>query len=97
MEDKVGKNTQVEQQKENGIFKNEESLRNILDNMNHNRIHIMGIPGEASEQRIESRFEEIMIQNFLNQVKGKGHTSPGSSESPKQVAPKEAYREIHHN
>ena len=97
MKDKAEENTQPENQKQKRIFKNEESLRSILDNMKHNSICILGIPGEASEQRIESRFEEIMIQNFLNQVKGKGHTSPGSSESPKQVAPKEAYREIHHN
>ena len=72
MEDKVGKNTQVEQQKENGIFKNEESLRNILDNMKCNNIHIMGIPeGEESEQGIKNLFEEIMSENFPNLVKEK--------------------------
>ena len=47
------KNTQAEQQKEKKkrIFKNEESLRNILDNMKQNNVHIIGIPeGEDSEQ-----------------------------------------------
>ena len=33
------------------ILKNEENLRNILDNMKHNNIHIMGISeGEESKQ-----------------------------------------------
>ena len=55
MQDKVGKNTQAEQQKEKKEFrKYEQSLRNILDNMKHNNIHIMGLPeGEESEQGIE--------------------------------------------
>ena len=58
---KVEKNTQAEQQKEKIIFKNEESLRNILDNMKCNNIYIMGIPEEEeSEQGIENLFEEIM-------------------------------------
>ena len=41
MKDKVEKNTQAEQQKEKRILKNEESLRNTLDNMKHNNICIM--------------------------------------------------------
>ena len=49
---KVEKNTQAEQQKEKIIFKNEESLRNILDNIKCNNICIMGIPGDESEQPI---------------------------------------------
>ena len=53
MEDKVGKKkkkTKAEQQKEKKELK-EESLRNILDNMKHDNIHIMEVPeGEESEQ-----------------------------------------------
>ena len=98
LEDKVEKNTQAEQQKEKRNLKNEETLRNIWDNMKHNNIHIMGIPeGEESEQGIENLFEEIMAKNFPNLVKEKRHTSPGRSGSPKQVGPKEAYTETHHN
>ena len=40
LEDKVEKHTQAEQQKEIRILKNEESLRNIWDNIKHNNIHI---------------------------------------------------------
>ena len=41
MEYRVEKHTQAEQQKEKRILKNEESLRNTLDNMKHNNICIM--------------------------------------------------------
>ena len=69
LEDKVEKNTEAKQQKEKRILKNEESLRNILDNMKHNNIHIMGIPeGEESKQGVDNLFQEIMTENFLNLV-----------------------------
>ena len=58
------KNTQAEQQKEKIILKNEKSLRNILDNMKHKNISIMGILEEESEQGIENVFEEIMTENW---------------------------------
>ena len=42
--------------------------------MKHNNIHITQIPeGEESEQSLESLFEEIMTENFPNQVKEKRH------------------------
>ena len=57
--------------KEKRIFKNEERLRNILDNMKCNNIHIMRISdGEENEQGIENLFEE-MTKNFPNLVKEK--------------------------
>ena len=52
--EKVEKNTQAEQQKEKIIFKNEESLRNILDNIKCNNIYIMGIPEGESEQGLRT-------------------------------------------
>ena len=73
MKDKVEKTTQAKQSKEKRIKKkNEESLRNILDNMKHNTICIMGVPeGEESKEGIESLFEEIMTRKFPNLVKEK--------------------------
>ena len=53
LEDKVEKNNQAELQKEKRILKNEESLRNILDNMKYNNTHIVRIPeGEESKPRM---------------------------------------------
>ena len=54
------------------------------------------LEAEESEQGIQNLFEEIINKNFPNMVKEK-HTSLGNSESPKQVGPKEAYTETHHN
>ena len=72
MGDKVGKNNEVEQQKEKRILKKEESLRNILDTMKHNNTCMMGIPeGEESEQGHKHLIEEIMTETFPNLVKEK--------------------------
>ena len=47
--------------------------RNILNNMKHNNICIMGISdGEESNQGIENLFEEIRTENFPNLTKEKG-------------------------
>ena len=57
MEDKVEKNTQKEQEKENRLRKNEEAIREMQDNMKCNNIHIIGIPeGEEEKQGIEDLF-----------------------------------------
>ena len=53
------------------FFKNEEILRNILDNMKHINMCIIEIPGEESKQRIENVFEETITKNFPNLVKEK--------------------------
>ena len=60
LEDKVEKTQrQSTKTKKNNFFKNEESLRNILDNVKHNNIHIMGIPERGeSKQVIENLFEK---------------------------------------
>ena len=44
LEDKVEKNTQLEQQSEKRLKKNEDSLRELWDNMKCSNICITGIP-----------------------------------------------------
>ena len=54
--------------------------------------------GEEEEQQIENLFEQIMKENFPNLAKGNRLPgSPGSSESPKELGPKEAHTKAHHN
>ena len=49
----------------------------------------MGLPeGEVSEQGIKSLFEEIMVENFPNLVKGKRHTSPEAQRVTNKLDPK---------
>ena len=54
--------------------------------------------GEEEEQKIENLFEQIMKENFPNLAKEiRLLGSPGSSESHKDVGPKEAHTKAHHN
>ena len=54
----------------------------------------MGVPErEEEEQEMENLFEKIMKENFPNLEK----ESPGSSEIPKEVGPKEAHTKAHHH
>ena len=93
MDQKEEINIQPEQNEETRIQKNEERLRNLQDNFKYSNIWIIGVPeGEEEEQEIENLFENIMKQNFHNLA-----GSSGSSESPKEVGPKEAHTKAHRN
>ena len=85
---KEGISIQPEQNEETRIQKNEKRLRNFQDNFEHCNIQITGVPeGEEEQQEIENLFENIICQS------GKGDRllgSPGSSESPKEIGPKDA-------
>ena len=70
----------------------------MQDNMIRNNIRIIGIPeGEEEKQGIENLYEKVMMENFRNLMRGKSHTNPGNTESPKQEKPKEAHCKTHHN
>ena len=87
-------NIQTEQSEGTRIQKNEERLRNLWDNFKCSNIQIIGASeGEEEQQEIENLFEKIMehLPNLANEI------SPGSSESPKEVGPKEAHTKIHLN
>ena len=51
--------------------------------------------GEEEEHEVENLFEQIMKENFPNLAKE--IRLPGSSESPKEVGPKEEHSKAHHN
>ena len=54
------------------IKKNENSLKDIWDNMQCNNTNTIGVPeGEEKEQGIENLLEEMMTENFSNLVKEK--------------------------
>ena len=80
-------------------FVNEERLRNLQDNFKHSNIQIIGVPeGEEEQQEVENLFEKIMKVNFPNLAKEiRLPGSAESSESPKEVGPKEAHTKVHHN
>ena len=91
-------NIQPEQDEETRVQKNEERLRNLQDNFKCLNIWIIGVPeGEEQEQEVENLFEKTMKENVLICQRNRLPGSPGSSESPKEVRPKEAHTKAHHN
>ena len=69
MEQKEEINIQLDQNKETRTPQNEESLRNLWDNLKHSNIQIIGVLEEEQQQKIENLFEQIMTENFPNLVK----------------------------
>ena len=62
--------TAVEPNKEKRMKRNEDSLRDLWDNIKHNNIHIIGVPeGEEREKGRKKIFEEIIVENFPNMGK----------------------------
>ena len=53
--------------------------------------------GEEQEQEIQNWFEQIIKENFPNLVKGIDLQEVQEAQSPKEVGPKEAYIQAHHN
>ena len=70
LEDRKVDITAVEQTKEKRMKRNEDSLRDLWDNIKRNNIHIIGVPeGEEREKGPEKIFEEIIVENFPNMGK----------------------------
>ena len=59
--------TAVEQNKEKRMKRNEDSLRDLWDNIKHTNICIIGVPeGEEKEKGPKKISEEIIVENFPN-------------------------------
>ena len=76
--------------------RNEESLRDLWDNIKHTNIWIIGFPEEEREKGPEKIFEEIIAENFpnvgkeiINQVQ--------EAHSPRQDKFKEKHTQTHSN
>ena len=62
--------TYVEQKREKRLKTNEESLRELWDNVKHTNILIIGVPeGEEREKGTEKVFQAIIAKNFPNMGK----------------------------
>ncbi len=70
LEDRMVEFTAAEQTKEKRMKRNEDSLRDLWDNIKRNNIRIIGVPeGEEREKGPEKIFEEIIVENFPNMGK----------------------------
>ena len=62
--------TAAEQNKEKRMKRNEDSLRDLWDNIKRNSIRIIGVPeGEDREKGPKKILEEIIVENFPNMGK----------------------------
>ena len=97
LEDRMVEFSAVEQTKEKRMKRNEDSLRDLWDNIKRNNIHITGVPeGEEREKGPDRIFEEIIVENFPNM--GKEIASQvQEAQSPRQDKPKEKHAETHGN
>ena len=67
LEDRMVEFTATEQNKEKRMKRNENSLRDLWDNIKCNSIHIIGVPeGEEREKGPKKISEEIIVENFPN-------------------------------
>ena len=59
--------TAMEQNKEKRMKRNEDSLRDLWDNIKHTNIRIIGVlEGEEREKGPEKIFEGIIVESFPN-------------------------------
>ena len=64
-----GEFSAAKQNKEKRMKRNEDSLRDLWDNIKRNNIRIIGVPeGEEREKGHEKIFEEIIVENFPNET-----------------------------
>ena len=98
--DQKEKNIQPEQKEEIKIQKNEERFWNLRNNFKCSNVWIIGMPeGEKEEQARNWKHIWKHKEGKLPKS-GKGNRlsgSPRSSESPKEIGPKEAHTKAHHN
>jgi len=70
LEDRMVEITATKQNIEKIMKRNEDSLREVWDNIKHTNIHITGIPeGEEREKGLEKILEELVVENFHNMGK----------------------------
>ena len=70
LEDRMVEFTAAEQNKEKRMKRNEDSLRDLWDNIKRTNMHIIRVPeGEEREKGPKKIFEEIIVKNLPNMGK----------------------------
>ena len=88
LEDKVGKNTQEEQENEKQLRKYEDMVKELQDNRKHTNIHIIGIPeGKEKDQGIENLLKSN-DGKFPESEERKSHTIQETQRVPNKKNPK---------
>ena len=70
LEDRMVEFTVAYQNKEKRKKRNEDSLRDLWDNIKRNNIHIIGVPeGEERQKGPKKIYEDIIVEKFPNMGK----------------------------
>ena len=89
LEDRMVEFTAVEQNKEKRMKRNEDSLRDLWDNIKPNNIGIIGVPeGEEREKGPKKIFKEIIVETFLNMGKEIATQVQGAQGVPYRINPR---------
>jgi len=97
LEDKMVEITSEEQNKEKRMKRNEDSLRDLWNNIKHTNIWIIGVPEEEEKNKgHEKTFEESIVENFPNMEK-EILDQVQEAQSPIQDKPKEKHSKTHTN
>ena len=81
VEDRMVEINESERKKEKRIKRNEDSLRDLQDNIKCSNIRIIGVPEEDKNKDHEKILEDIIVENFLKW---------GRKQSPKSKKPRES-------
>ena len=76
--------------------RNEDSLRDLWDNIKYTNTCIIAVPGEERKKGPEKIFEEIIAENFPNMGK-QINSKVQAAQSPSQDKPKEEHTQTHSN
>ena len=80
--------TAAEEIKEKRMKRNEDSLRDLWDNIKHNNIRNIRVSEEEREKGPEKTFEEIIVKNFPNMGKEIGTQVQEAQRVPYRVNPR---------
>ena len=81
--------TEAEQNKEKQIKRNEDSLRNLWNNIKCSNIHIIGVSeGKEREKEAKNLSEDIIAENFPNLGKETNIQAEDSQRIPNKLDPK---------
>ena len=87
--DRMVEITAEEQNKEKRMKRNEDSLRDLWDNIKHDNICIIGVPkGEEREKGPKKIFEEIIVEKFPNMGKEIATQVQESQRVPYKINPR---------
>ena len=89
LEDRMVEITAEEQNKEKGMKRIEESLRDLWDNIKCTNIQVTGVPKEEEKKKgTEKIFEEIIAENLPNMEKETVHQVQEAQRVPYRLNPR---------